>query len=105
MCETEEQSAQFKAQLSLWLEANVDVALQAILRALHIVRTQTWFLRCRVWLYRGAWQVCTASPFFTHASTQLVVSSSACGFVRPRLAALRRLAGEHGRPCSIVRRH
>ncbi|KAK9841960.1 hypothetical protein WJX81_001249 [Elliptochloris bilobata] len=30
--------------------------LQAILRALDIVRTQSWFEHCRVWLYRGAWQ-------------------------------------------------
>ena len=30
---------------------------QAILRALDIVRTQSWFGACRVWLYRGAWQV------------------------------------------------
>lgn len=30
---------------------------QAILLALDIVRTQSWFGACRVWLYRGAWQV------------------------------------------------
>jgi len=32
------------------------VCLQAIIGALHLVKTQDWFSDCQVWLYRGAWQ-------------------------------------------------
>lgn len=32
------------------------VCLQAILRALELVKNEEWFKSCQVWLYRGAWQ-------------------------------------------------
>jgi glucosamine-6-phosphate deaminase len=32
------------------------VCLQAVLRAMERVRSQNWFEKCEVWLYRGAWQ-------------------------------------------------
>jgi len=83
----------------------VDGALQAILRALHIVRTQTWFSRCRVWLYRGAWQVCMASLSLRKPARSSWLQALRVVFAQPRLAAPRRLAGEHGQPFSIVHRH
>ncbi len=32
------------------------MCLQAVLRAMERVRSQNWFEKCEVWLYRGAWQ-------------------------------------------------
>lgn len=32
------------------------VCLQAVMKALHAIKTEEWFKECQLWLYRGAWQ-------------------------------------------------
>jgi glucosamine-6-phosphate deaminase len=32
------------------------MCLQAIFRALELIKNEEWFKTCQVWLYRGAWQ-------------------------------------------------
>ncbi len=32
------------------------VCLQAVMKALHVIKTEEWFKDCQLWLYRGAWQ-------------------------------------------------
>lgn len=32
------------------------VCLDAIFKALHLLKKEPWMLECRIWLYRGAWQ-------------------------------------------------
>jgi glucosamine-6-phosphate deaminase len=32
------------------------VCLQAVMKALHVIKTEEWFKECQLWLYRGAWQ-------------------------------------------------
>ena len=55
--------------------------MQAIFKALKIVKREDWFLQTKVYLYRGAWQVCwrlTPFPEVAGAYSKSALRSLSC---------------------------